>query len=156
MKKISTGLLSKATKKISEITDDGWAELEKLRDKRFCLGITGLSQSGKSTFITSLINQLLEHDKSKLPGFSPTLNGRLQSVKLHPLEDCDLPQFPYDEFYKGMASNEPVWPESTKDISGCLLELKLSKNKSALNIFSRDHYSLLLKQIRFLTVNQGQ
>ena len=145
MKKISIGLLSKATKKISEITDDGLAELEKLRDKRFCLGITGLSQSGKSTFITSLINQLLEHDKSKLPGFSPTLNGRLQSVKLHPLEDCDLPQFPYDEFYKGMASNEPVWPESTKDISGCLLELKLSKNKSALNIFSRDHFSLFLE-----------
>lgn len=141
----SQGFFKQATKKLSEITDDGVARLEKLTDRHFCLGITGLSQSGKSTFITSLINQLLEHKKSKLPGFSPALSGRLLAVKIHPLKKTNLPQFPYDESFQGIASPNPQWPKSTTDISGCLLELKLSRNKNKLSFFSRDQFSLYLE-----------
>ncbi len=120
-------------------------KMSELSDQRFCIGITGLSQSGKSTFITSLINQLLQHETSSLPGFSPVLNGRLLNVKMHPLEDLSLPSFPYDEAYKGLTDSEPQWPESTKDISGCLLELRLAKKVSKLNPFGREQFSLFLE-----------
>lgn len=138
-------LIEKTTKILSDLTEEGLVGIEKLRDRHFCLGITGLSQSGKSTFITSLINQLLEHKKSKLPGFSPALSGRLLGVKLHPLKNSSLTQFPYDEAFKGIASDNPVWPSSTKDISGCLLELKLSRSKHKFKLFSREQFSLYLE-----------
>ncbi len=120
-------------------------KLSELSDRSFCIGITGLSQSGKSTFITSLINQLLQHETSSLPGFSPVLNKRLLNVKMHPLEDLSLPTFPYDDAYKGLTRSEPQWPESTKDISGCLLELRLAKKVSKLNPFSGEQFSLFLE-----------
>jgi len=120
-------------------------KMSELSDQRFCIGITGLSQSGKSTFITSLINQLLQHETSSLPGFSPVLNGRLLNVKMHPLEDLSLPSFPYDDAYKGLTNPEPQWPKSTEDISGCLLELRLAKKVSKLNPFGREQFSLFLE-----------
>jgi predicted YcjX-like family ATPase len=120
-------------------------KMSELSDQRFCIGITGLSQSGKSTFITSLINQLLQHETSSLPGFTPVLNGRLLNVKMHPLEDVSLPSFPYDDAYKGLTNPEPQWPKSTEDISGCLLELRLAKKPSKLNPFGREQFSLFLE-----------
>jgi len=135
--------------KVAELTDDSLASIDKLtdklRDKRFCIGITGLSQSGKSTFITSLINQLLQHKSASLPGFSPVLSGRLLNVKVHPLDDKHLAAFPYDLAYQGLTQSEPLWPESTKDLSGCLLELRLAKNVSKLNPFGREQFSLFLE-----------
>ncbi|UZE94794.1 YcjX family GTP-binding protein [Alkalimarinus alittae] len=134
-----------AYKKMAKLTDEGLASMDKLRDRRFCIGITGLSQSGKSTFITSLINQLQQYKTSSLPGFSPVLTERLLNVKVHPLEDVALTQFPYDEAYKRLTNPDPQWPIPTKDISGCLLELRLAKKVSKLNPFGRDQFSLFLE-----------
>lgn len=132
-------------KKMAKLTDDGLASMDKLRDKRFCIGITGLSQSGKSTFITSLINQLQQYKTSSLPGFSPVLTERLLNVKIHPLEDKELSPFPYDEAYRRLTSLDPQWPVSTQKISGCLLELRLAQTVSKLNPFGRDQFSLFLE-----------
>lgn len=144
-----TRLLKGGYRKVRQAGDDSRSNIAKqvnrLRDERFCLGITGLSQSGKSTFITSLINQLLQYESAALPGFSPVLNRRLLGVKIHPLEDKQLAQFPYGESYRGLTSSQPRWPASTNDLSGCLLELRLSKNTNKLNLFSRDQYSLFLE-----------
>ena len=137
--------LKGAYNKITELTDDGLASISKLRDQRFCIGITGLSQSGKSTFITSLINQLQQHKTSSLPGFSPVLSERLLNVKIHPLEDKTLPPFPYNEAYKGLTSAEPQWPKSTQNVSGCLLELRLAQKVNKLNPFGREQFSLYLE-----------
>ena len=120
-------------------------QLNRLRDERFCLGITGLSQSGKSTFITSLINQLLHHESAALPGFKPVLDGRLLSVRIHPLEDKRIAPFPYEQAYRGLSGEHPCWPASTTDLSGCVLELRLTHAGSKLNPFSRDQYSLYLE-----------
>lgn len=132
-------------KKMAQLTDDGLASMDKLRDRRFCIGITGLSQSGKSTFITSLVNQLLQYKTSSLPGFSPVLTERLLNVKIHPLEDQSIPPFPYDEAYQRLTHSDPQWPIPTKNISGCLLELRLAKKVSKLNPFGRDQFSLFLE-----------
>lgn len=141
----TTGFFKATRGKFSGLADKSAAGIEKLRDKRFCIGITGLSQSGKSTFITSLINQLLQHKRANLPGFEPVLSERLLNVKVHPLHDKDLPAFPYDDSYKGMTGPNPTWPSSTKDISGCLLELRLSKSASKFNPFGSDQFSLFLE-----------
>mgnify|MGYP001050757270 CR=1 FL=1 len=77
--------------KFSVLADKSSANINKLRNKRFCIGITGLSQSGKSSFITSLINQLLQHKAASLSGFEPVLSKRLLNVRIHPLEDKSLP-----------------------------------------------------------------
>lgn len=121
------------------------SKFDKLMDQRFCIGITGLSQSGKTTFITSLISQLLHHDVASLPGFAPTQSERLLSVKIHPLKDKDLAPFPYDEAYAGITSANPCWPSSTENMYGCLLELKLARAGGKLNPFNRKHFSLHLE-----------
>jgi predicted YcjX-like family ATPase len=142
-------LFHRSYKKASDLTNTSLTKLssqfDRLNDERFCLGITGLSQSGKSTFITSLINQLLHHDTASLPGFSPVLSERLIGVKVHPLEDKTLAPFPYEEAYKRITSAEPQWPQSTVNTSGCLLELKLKKPSSKINPLSRESYSLYLE-----------
>jgi predicted YcjX-like family ATPase len=142
-------LVKKSYRQATNLTEDGLSEIsvqfDRLRDERFCLGITGLSQSGKSTFITSLINQLMQHDTASLPGFSPVLSDRLIGVKMHPLEDKGLLAFPYDEAYQRIANPSPQWPIPTENISGCLLELILAKPRGQLNPFSREQFSLWLE-----------
>ncbi|MEH6578626.1 MAG: YcjX family protein [Amphritea sp.] len=144
-----SSVFKKPYKKVADLTDEGLTGLstqfDRLRDRRFCIGITGLSQSGKSTFITSFINQLHKHDTASLPGFFPVLNERLRGVKIHPLENSKLPQFPYEEAYKGLANPEPRWPESTQNVSGCLLELRLENIPGKFKPFSRKQYSLYLE-----------
>lgn len=144
-----SSVFKKPFKSVRDLADDGIssasAQFDKLRDQRFCIGITGLSQSGKSTFITSLINQLHQHDTASLPGFSPVLTERLLGVKIHPLDNSELPQFPYEEAYRRLATPEPRWPESTQGVSGCLLELRLEKTATKLNPFSRKQFSLYLE-----------
>lgn len=137
--------LNSAYHKVSELKDDSLSGVSKLGKRRFCIGITGLSQSGKSTFITSLINQLLQYDTACLSGFSPVLSERLLGVKIHPLEDKTLAPFPYDASYKGLTGESPSWPSSTRNISGCLLELSLVRPVNKLNPFKREHFSLFLE-----------
>lgn len=143
-RKIKT-YLNSAYQKVSELKDDSLSGVSKLGKRRFCIGITGLSKSGKSTFITSLINQLLLHDNACLSGFSPVLSERLLGVKMLPLEDKGLADFPYETGYKGMTGESPQWPASTRNISGCLLELSLERPVNKLNPFKRERFSLFLE-----------
>ena len=130
-------------------TRDGLAvagkTIEKLTDKRICIGITGLSKSGKTTFITSFINQLLMYEKANLADFSPFVSNRLLGVKIHPLEDSSLAEFPYQSAYRQLTSGEGGWPESTVDISGCKLELRLKRKSRPLNPLLSDSYSLFVE-----------
>lgn len=115
--------------------------------KRICVGVTGLSQSGKSTFITSLINQLRQHDakNSKLGKFTAAINHKIHLVKLHPLEDSRLPMYEYESSIAGLSGSHPCWPKSTTDISGILIELVLKNGK---NILRRDTFKSVFIEIR--------
>ena len=118
---------------------------KKLSGRRLCIGVTGLSQSGKSMLITSLINQLSNYEKARLPGFAPALSGKLLGVTVHPLEESGLKIFPYEHAYQCLTDNPPRWPPSTEDLSGCLLELRLKQSTSKLNPFSNDEYSFFVE-----------
>ncbi|WP_299203686.1 YcjX family protein [uncultured Amphritea sp.] len=115
-------------KKIHHVTDDAKTLINRAIQKRLCIGITGLSRSGKSTFITSLINQLKQHGakNSRLGGFSPWLKKRIIHVQEHPLENRYLPRFDYEQAVDSLSGSAPHWPAPTRDISGVLLEIKLA------------------------------
>lgn len=67
-------------------------------DKHLRLAVTGLSRSGKTAFITALVNQLLSiHTGARLPLFSAVREERLLGVKRVPQRDFGIPRFTYDE-----------------------------------------------------------
>jgi len=102
-------------------------------DKHLSIGITGFSDSGKSTFITSLIHQLKYSSNANLGGFLPARDERLLNVELQPLDD--LPLFDYQQGIQALAGDPPAWPPSTTHISGCRLIIEFKK-KSMLPTFT--------------------
>ncbi|MCP4881588.1 MAG: YcjX family protein, partial [Gammaproteobacteria bacterium] len=120
---------------------------EKITDNHLCLGITGLSGSGKTTFISSLINQLLSFDQPNvaLSGFPPALSQRILGVKLHTTRIDGGKVFPYQESYQALCGNNPRWPQSTTDISGCTVEIKIKKSPSLLSGIGKPYHSLYLE-----------
>ncbi len=60
-------------------------------DRHLRLAVTGLSRSGKTAFITSLVNQLLHvHSGARLPLFSAVRDERLLGVKRVPQRDLGI------------------------------------------------------------------
>ena len=67
-------------------------------DRHLRLAVTGLSRSGKTAFITALVNQLLNiHTGARLPLLSAAREERLLGVKRVPQRDFGIPRFTYDE-----------------------------------------------------------
>nr|WP_282554464.1 YcjX family protein [Providencia sp. G1(2023)] len=62
-------------------------------DRHVRLAVTGLSRSGKTAFITSLVNQLLNvNTGARLPLFSAARDKRLLGVKRVPHRDLSVPR----------------------------------------------------------------
>ncbi len=83
------------------------------------LGVTGLSRSGKTVFITSLVHNLLKG--GRLPAFDAMRSGRISNVRLDPQPDDAIPRFQYEDHLIEMIEKR-VWPASTRSIS----ELRLT------------------------------
>ncbi|MEL7027215.1 MAG: YcjX family protein, partial [Pseudomonadota bacterium] len=84
------------------------------------LGVTGLSRSGKTIFITSLVANLI--DRARMPGLAAAAGGRIEAAYLQPQPDDTLPRFKYETHLGALTSAAPHWPEGTRSIS----ELRLS------------------------------
>jgi predicted YcjX-like family ATPase len=84
------------------------------------LGVTGLSRSGKTVFITSLVHNILAGNA--LPFFEPLAQGRIIRAYLEPQPDDAVPRFDYEGNLEKLTAAEPYWPESTRQIS----ELRLT------------------------------
>ena len=66
-------MFNRVQKEINQIINRGF-------DRTLRLAVTGLSRSGKTAFITSLINQLLsinQHSSQSLPLFEAARNGAI-------------------------------------------------------------------------------
>jgi predicted YcjX-like family ATPase len=83
------------------------------------LAVTGLSRSGKTVLITSLIHNLLSalHNPNRMPLLKVVGEGRLIAAKLAGAKAHRLPQFPYLDNIETMASGTADWPARTTDIS---------------------------------------
>src|SRR5436190_5501555 len=92
------------------------------------LAVTGLSRSGKTVFITSLIHNLLSALQS--PGRMPLLEmvgaRRLIAATLESSKAYRLPRFPYFSNIENMAGSRPDWPRRTLDLSEIGLEIRFT------------------------------
>ncbi len=89
-------------------------------DKTIKIAVTGLSRSGKTVFLTSLINQLIANDK--LPYLNEKL-GRPFVARLLP-PDSVYVRFDYYSKIKAFRLKEPKWPKATKSVSKTTLQLE--------------------------------
>ncbi|WP_312546685.1 YcjX family protein, partial [Pantoea eucalypti] len=102
-------------------------------DRHLRLAVTGLSRSGKTAFITSLVNQLLTvHSGARLPLFSVVRDERLLGVKRVPQRDMGTARFTYDEGLAQLYSTPPAWPTPTRGVSEMRLALRYRPNDSLL------------------------
>ncbi|MGI9520233.1 MAG: YcjX family protein [Hyphomicrobiaceae bacterium] len=85
------------------------------------IGITGLSRSGKTVFVTSLVKTLL--DQCGRPNLPTDLIHGFRAF-LEPQPDDDLPRFPYEKNLQVLTSDSPTWPESTRRISQLRITLE--------------------------------
>ena len=100
--------------------------LDRLLDRRICLGITGFSGSGKTTLITSLLHQLRYYPDAALTAFPPALQNRLLGVEITPLGN--FPLFPYASGIDLLSNSQ--WPETTRQESACVVEIKYRARRS--------------------------
>lgn len=96
------------------------------------LGVTGLSRSGKTVFITALVHALLKD--ARMPVFEAHTQGRITRAYLEPQPDDDMPRFAYEEHLKVLTAEERHWPEGTKRIS----QLRLTLEYEPSSFFARN------------------
>jgi predicted YcjX-like family ATPase len=86
------------------------------------LGVTGLSRSGKTVFITALVHALLKG--ARLPVFEAMSQGRITRAYLEPQPDDDLPRFSYETHLEALTAEDRHWPEGTRRLSQLRLTLE--------------------------------
>lgn len=92
--------------------------------KRLRLAITGLKGAGKTVFLTSLINHLLEGSEETLPVF------RDHDVTFSAREVYAGPgkrPFPYELYLDAFRGERPGWPQGTVSLSEYHLHVKVAR-----------------------------
>ncbi|WP_034946562.1 YcjX family GTP-binding protein [Erwinia oleae] len=118
-------------------------------DRHLRLAVTGLSRSGKTAFITSLVNQLLNvNADARLPMFSAARDGRLLGVKRVPQRDMGISRFTYDEGLAQLYGTPPAWPTPTRGVSEMRLALRYRSRESLLRHF-KDASTLYLEIVDY-------
>jgi uncharacterized protein len=84
------------------------------------LGVTGLSRSGKTVFLSALVNNLIAG--ARLPVFAASAEGRIIRARLEPQPDDAVPRFGYEEHLASLSGSDRRWPQSTRRIA----ELRLT------------------------------
>lgn len=94
-----------------------------LSERTVRLAVTGLSQAGKTVFITSLAHNLLSAPANPvvLPIFRARLGGRLLGARIEPVEGR---AFPYEKLLQSFAADPPRWPESTTGTSALRIAIR--------------------------------
>lgn len=92
-------------------------------DQHIKLAVTGLSKSGKTAFITSLVYHLTHQaNKRALPFFSPVQSGRFIACKQVPQVNLSVPTFAYQQAETALLSG--IWPSSTNRLNTLRLNIK--------------------------------
>jgi len=85
-----------------------------LFDPTIRLGVTGLSNAGKTVFITALVHGLLRG--GRFPVFEAMATGRVARAYLAPQPDYAVPRFDYESHLEALVDKRQ-WPDSTRQIS---------------------------------------
>jgi predicted YcjX-like family ATPase len=92
------------------------------------LGVTGLSGSGKTVFITALVHALLSG--GRLPVFEALASGRIARATLKPQPDDAVPRFDYETHARALIEQR-AWPQSTRRISELRLVIEYQSARGA-------------------------
>jgi uncharacterized protein len=109
-----------------EVTD----MIHRSMDAHVRIAVTGLSRAGKTAFITSMVNQLLNvstHDN--LPFLSAARNKRIIGAKRVAQTNMLVPSFTYDAALEQLNQALPAWPQPTRDVSEIRLAIKYRPEK---------------------------
>ncbi|RKQ38833.1 YcjX family protein [Enterobacter sp. R1(2018)] len=118
-------------------------------DRHLRLAVTGLSRSGKTAFITAMVNQLLSvNNGARLPMLGAAREERLLGVKRVPQRDLGIQRFTYDEGLAQLYGNPPAWPTPTRGVSEMRLALRYRSNDSLLRHF-KDTSTLYLEIVDY-------
>lgn len=93
------------------------------------IGVTGLSRSGKTIFVTALVHGLIT--AARWPVFEAQAKGRIARVRLEPQDDDGVPRFPYEDHLKTMIG-ERRWPEGTRRVSQIRLAIDFASQSGLL------------------------
>ncbi|MFT7413905.1 MAG: putative YcjX-like family ATPase [Methylophagaceae bacterium] len=110
--------------------DDAGRVFDRAFDKHTCIGVTGFSASGKSTFITSLIHQLRYSNEAGLASFLAARDQRILEVNLLSSQGYEL--FDYQAGITALSSKPPQWPQPTQSLSSAIVQIVYKRN-SVLN-----------------------
>ena len=114
-------------------------------DRHLRLAVTGLSRSGKTAFITALVQQLEQAGFSaRLPHWQVLQSGRLLGARRVPQRHHHIPSFPYEAGLTSLYADPPQWPEPTRGVSEIRLELRFDSHHPLLRHLKRDASSLFL------------
>jgi predicted YcjX-like family ATPase len=99
-----------------------------LRDRTVRLAVTGLSGSGKTAFITSLVHNLLSAvgQPARVPFFRATAERRMLAIRLDAPEADTIAPFPVRDAIAALAADPPRWPASTTDLRRADLTLRFT------------------------------
>ena len=99
--------------------------LKKTLNRHVKLAVTGLSRSGKSAFITSLVHHLCHQaNPTELPFVEAIRDGRYIGAKKIPQTSLHVPSFAYAEGLSCLQADEPSFPPSTSNISELRLAIR--------------------------------
>ncbi|MFT6919980.1 MAG: putative YcjX-like family ATPase [Cognaticolwellia sp.] len=113
-------------------------------DQHITLAVTGLSRSGKTAFITSLVNQLLnEGNNSQLSFFNVVHQGRYIAAKRVPQKHLHISRFEYDGALSALCQSPPKWPKPTNGISELRLAVRYQPKDSLLK-YARESATLYI------------
>jgi uncharacterized protein len=101
-----------------------------VRNRTVRLAVTGLVQSGKTAFITSLVHNLLDavRQPARLHFLRAAAERRILSVQLAVPADGAVPPFPVHETVAALADDPPHWPASTTDLRRARLLLRFAQS----------------------------
>lgn len=111
------------TDRVLRSIEDAATDLRGAFDPVIRLGITGLARSGKTVFITALVNNLLE--QQRMIGLTAMAEGRVLAAYLQPQPDDTVPRFDYEGNLSALTAITPHWPDSTRAVSQLRLSLRL-------------------------------
>jgi uncharacterized protein len=126
-----SGLLSESQQAVDNLTSLAM-------DRRVRLAVTGLNQSGKTAFITSLIHQLLHGlGGANLPFFSVVAENRFLGAKTMLQPNMEIPAFQYDRFISTLTGEKPEFPKATNSLSEIRLAIRFQPSNFISRQFSK-------------------
>lgn len=110
------------TNRAQRLIDGAEDRAARLFESNLRLGVTGLRRSGKTVFVTALVDALLKG--GRLPFLACAAEGRLIGARLRPQPDQNVPRFNYENHLKTLHGVPPAWPEPTQGVGQIRVALR--------------------------------